>query len=487
LPTLTDVLEVNWIVLYFVYGLVFFVTGLVTGLQWRRQSQMELARPLPWLAAFGIAHGLNEWGYIFVPLQALYLDDTVVRLMVIAHLLLLAISFFFLFQFGIELLLSSRSRWRWVRAVPAATLLLWGVAVTLRGMLAQDPLNVLVAIGDGWSRYLLCFPGAVLSSIGLLRQAHQMREIDLAPTARYLTGASVAFATYAVAGGLMVPTAPVFLADRLNYALLDQSIHIPAPVFRSMCGLAMAFFVVRSLDVFQVETDRRLAEMEQAQILATDRERIGRELHDGIIQSIYAAGLNLEDARHLIVENPAQSQQRIQSVMAALNQTIEDIRRYIFDLQAVEQTRELEKILEDLVHDLRLDTMLEIDLEVTGQRCCWLDMQQVAHITQIAREALSNVVQHAEASHVTVSLSYLGYATRLTVADNGRGASLDSLGKDDHEYLSQGIANMQARARLMDGLLDLDSRPGEGFRLVLTIPCHNGETPVTALGSEVTA
>jgi signal transduction histidine kinase len=472
LPTLTDVLEVNWIVLYFVYGLVFFVTGLVTGLQWRRQSQMELARPLPWLAAFGIAHGLNEWGYIFVPLQALYLDDTVVRLMVIAHLLLLAISFFFLFQFGIELLLSSRSRWRWVRAVPAATLLLWGVAVTLRGMLAQDPLNVLVAIGDGWSRYLLCFPGAVLSSIGLLRQAHQMREIDLAPTARYLTGASVAFATYAVAGGLMVPTAPVFLADRLNYALLDQSIHIPAPVFRSMCGLAMAFFVVRSLDVFQVETDRRLAEMEQAQILAADRERIGRELHDGIIQGIYAAGLGLEHAHHLIAGQPDEAARQIQSVMDALNQTIQDIRNYIFDLRVAEQSRELESILENLVRDLRLDTMLEVDLEVAGQRSCWMNSQEVGHITQIAREALSNVVQHASASHVSVGLNYLGHATRLTISDDGQGIPADALENGGHQ--NQGIANMQARARMLGGSLDLESRPGQGLHLVLTIPCDNG-------------
>jgi signal transduction histidine kinase len=407
--------------------------------------------------------------------------------MVIAHLLLLAASFFALFQFGIELLLPRLPHHRWLRALPGAVLLLWGVGVSLWGVLAGEPLNILFAIGDAWSRYFLCFPGALLASLGLMHQARQMRSLNLERISLYLNGAAIAFAVYALVGGLMVPSAPVFPANWFNYALLDRIIHIPAPVFRSLCGMAIAFFVLRSLEVFQVETDRRLAEMEQAQILATDRERIGRELHDGIIQSIYAAGLNLEDARHLIVENPAQSQQRIQSVMAALNQTIEDIRRYIFDLQAVEQTRELEKILEDLVHDLRLDTMLEIDLEVTGQRCCWLDMQQVAHITQIAREALSNVVQHAEASHVTVSLSYLGYATRLAVADNGRGASLDSLGKDDHEYLSQGIANMQARARLMDGLLDLDSRPGEGFRLVLTIPCHNGETPVTALGSEVTA
>ena len=149
---LTQILEVNWIILYFVYGQVFFIMGLVTGLQWRRNSHMELARPLPWLAAFGIAHGLNEWGHIFIPLQALYLPDPVVRVMVIAHLLLLALSYFFLLLFGIEMVLPLLPGQEWLRAVPALVLILWGIAVALRGLVAQDPLNVLVAIGVVWAR-----------------------------------------------------------------------------------------------------------------------------------------------------------------------------------------------------------------------------------------------------------------------------------------------------------------------------------------------
>ncbi len=469
MTTFTEVLEVNWVILYFVYGLVFFVTGLVTGLQWRRGSHLELGRPLPWLAAFGIAHGFNEWGYIFVPLQALYLPDSVVRLMVIGHLLLLAVSFFFLCQFGLELLLSASSRHRWLRAVPAVILLLWGAAVFLRGMVAQESLNVLVAIADGWSRYFLALPGSILAHLGLLRQARLVREMGLSRIAIYLTAAAFAFALYALAGGLMVPTAPTFPANLLNYSWLDRTIHVPAPIFRSICGLAMAFFVARSLEVFQVETDRRIAEMEQAQLLADDRERIGRELHDGIIQNIYAAGLSLEEARHLVAENPEGAKRQIGSVMNALNQTIQDIRRYIFDLRTAEQTRELEMVLENLVRDLRLDTLLEVDLEVVGQRCCWLTTDEVAHVTQIAREALSNVVQHANASHVTVNLSYEGQSTRLAVTDNGRGLNLDA--QTGRDYLGQGLVNMQARARMLGGEIVLKGNAGGGLCLELTIPC----------------
>ena len=477
MSTLTEILEVNWIILYFVYGLVFFATGLVTALQWRRQSNLELARPLPWLAAFGIAHGLNEWGYIFVPLQALYLDDTVVRLMTIAHLLLLAASFFFLLQFGVELLLPFLSGHRWLRVLPGAMLLLWGGAVFLRGAIAQDSLSQLFTLADGWSRYLLALPGALLSSIGLFHQARYMRLMNLRRIAGYLTGAAIAFLVYALVGGLIVPAAPVLLAKYLNYDLLANTIQIPAPVFRSLCGLAMAFFLTRSLEVFQVETDRRIAQMERDQILTVDRERIGRELHDGIVQNIYAAGLGLQEAHHLVTEDAAAAQKQLRTVMEALDGTIHDIRRYIFDLQLAEQHHELETVLETLVRELRVETLLDVRLEVKGKRCCWLDSERVAHITQIAREALSNVVQHANATRVTVTLGYLGRATQLTVADNGRGMAQNASASN---HQGQGIANMRNRALMLGGDFVLDSKPGHGLRLELTIPCEASRNPELA-------
>lgn len=467
--TLTDILEVNWVILYFVYGQVFFITGLVTGLQWYRRSRLELARPLPWLAAFGLAHGLNEWGYIFIPLQAQYLPDPVVRLMIIAHLLLLAVSFFFLFQFGVELLLPAFPRRRWLRAVPAAVLVLWGLAVLLRGMWVQERLNVLFAIGDGWSRYFLCLPGSLLAHLGLLRQARRVREMGLRRIARYLVGAAVAFAIYGLVGGVVVPTAPVFPANLLNYALLDRTVHVPAPVFRSFCGLAMSFFVVRFLEVFEVERDRRIDEMEHAQLLTADRERIGRELHDGIIQNIYAAGLNLEDALHRLAQSPERARGQIQAVMGALDQTIQDIRNYIFDLQGDEVARDLESRLQELVQDLRLDTLLEVDLQIIGPRCCRPPQQLTAHFTQIAREALSNVVQHAQAGQAQVTLAYEGHQIRLVVADDGAGlepAILETAAPDGH-----GIPNMQARARLLGGELAIRSAGGQGTEVTVTAPC----------------
>jgi signal transduction histidine kinase len=348
-------------------------------------------------------------------------------------------------------------------------LLLWGLAVFARGAIAHDTLDMLVAIGDSWSRYFLALPGALLSSIGLFRQSRYMRLMELNRIANYLAGAALAFLIYALVGGLITPAAPVFPANLLNYDLWAATIQIPALVFRSLCGLAMAFFLTRSLEVFQVEIDRRIAQMERAQILTADRERIGRELHDGIVQNIYAAGLGLEEAHHLASEDPLAARTQIENVMEALNNTIQDIRRYIFDLQIAEQNRALETILENLVRDFRVETLLDVRLEVKGKRCCWLDSDQVSHVTQIAREALSNVVQHSDATQVTVTLSYLGSATQLIVADNGRGLNRNP---NNNHHQGQGIANMHSRALVLGGDLVLDSEPGQGVQIRLTIPCE---------------
>jgi signal transduction histidine kinase len=113
--------------------------------------------------------------------------------------------------------------------------------------------------------------------------------------------------------------------------------------------------------------------------------------------------------------------------------------------------------------------MLDVELEVQGQRCCWMSEQQVGHITQIAREALSNVVQHSGATHVVVSLGYTGDTTSLTVEDDGRGIPADPQPSEGHG--GQGVANMQARARMLGGELIMNRAQGGGLCLRLIVPC----------------
>jgi len=390
--------------------------------------------------------------------------------MVVAHLLLLAVSFFCLFQFGVKLLLPlfSRRQQRWLRALPGTVLAVWAAVLILLAVFTEAPLNVLVALGDGWSRYFMAFPAAILAHLGLLRQARQVRAMGLPRIAIYLTGAAVGFAFYALFGGLIVPASPFLLARTLNYDLINRTVQIPVPVFRSLCGLAIAIFVVRFLEVFEVETERLIADMERKQVLVADRERIGRELHDGIIQNIYSAGLVLEGADHLVDEDPGLARQRIRSAMGTLNEAIQDIRGYVLDLHGAAPRHELQAVLSKLANDLRLDTLLEVELSMTEPCRTQLTAQQTAHLSQIAREALRNIAEHANARHVAISLDCSDSVACLTVVDDGQGIDLESLSSNGH--MGRGIANMQARARLMGGQFSIESAPGKGMRLTVSTP-----------------
>jgi signal transduction histidine kinase len=469
----TDFFQLNWVILYFVYGQVFFVTGLVSALQGRRRSELELARSLHWLAAFGIIHGFNEWGYIFIPIQAAYLPAFLVVVSYILHLLVLATSFFCLFQFGMRLSRSVLSRW--ARALPSMVFILWCGVLILLAVLKTLSFDELLRLGNIFSRYGMALPGSALACLGFLRQARQVETMAMPRIARFLRGAAYTFAGYAIAGGLMVPAGPFPPASWLNYSTIIATIGIPVPVFRSICGLIMAYTITRSLEIFETEVERRIEAVERQRLLAEDRGRIGRELHDGIIQSIYATGLALEDTYHLVQEDPGRARKRIQSVMASLDRIIGDIRDYIFELHTVEESLELENELQALIRDIQVDTLLEAEFRVEGRRSCILSADAATQVTQIAREALSNVVQHAQAGHIVLGLRYGGDHLQLVVAEDGVGLK-ESL-QDINGRNGRGMTNLRERARLMGGRCEFVCPPEGGLTVIATVPCAL-ESPV---------
>jgi len=115
--------------------------------------------------------------------------------------------------------------------------------------------------------------------------------------------------------------------------------------------------------------------------------------------------------------------------MASLDRIIGDIRDYIFELRTAERSLELENELQSLVSDIRMDTLLEAEFRVEGRRCCTPPANVAAQLTQIAREALSNVIQHAQAKNVMLSLHYTGGHLQLMVAGNGVGLKDYPLGR----------------------------------------------------------
>lgn len=463
---MVDFFQTNRTIVFFVYGQAFFVLGLAVALQSRKHSQIALAKHLGWLAVFGVVHGVYEWAAVFIPIQETYLSVDAVNLLRLLQLALEAISFFALFQFGVELIaLQARKS---LRFVPTILFGVWLAAIIALQMLGNLSFTEFRNIGDAFARYLIGVPGAMVAAIGLWQQARAVNQMDLARIARYFRGAAIAFAAYALAA-FVAPRGNFFPASFFNYDLLLTTIGVPAAIFRAACGIAIAYLIIRGLEIFDVEAERRLEDALQARAVASDRERIGRELHDGIIQSLYGAGLTLEDAALTIDEDAARAKQKIASVIDALNRTIRDIRAYIVNLRSEVKPMDWQSRLADLVRLFRLQTLINTELKIDGAPRDGLDGTQCSEMLAIAREALINARKHARASRVEVKVIYRPTELELAIADNGNGFAPDAKRNANGEH--QGIRNMQERARLIGGKLEIDAAAGRGTTVRLIVPC----------------
>lgn len=471
---LAEFFHSNRVIVYFVYGEAFFVLGLALALQTRKHSQLALARRLWLLSTFGFVHAFYEWGTVFIPLQT-YLPDSVTGVLQFLQLVLGALSFLALFQFGVELILLGLNGSAWLSMVPPVIFVVWAMVTLTTESMTRTTLDAVLISGEVLARYILAVPGALAAALGLAWQAQQVREMDMPRIAQYFRAAAYAFGAYAVVSAI-VPRADYFPASVFNYDAVANTIGVPVPVFRALLGGTIAYLIIRGSEIFDVETDRMLEEIAQAQAVATDRERIGRELHDSIIQSLYAAGLMLEDASYTIDEDKARAQDRIRDVIGALNRTIRDIRRYILDLRGETNTGDLAGSLQELVRTFRLETLVDAEFHRYGSSPFPLTREECDHLLTITREALTNVTKHAQATRVDVTLQSTPAELELDIADNGVGFARN--GHDSSEAVPaptvmgehQGLRNMQERAEIIGATLTVDSVPGQGTTVRTVVP-----------------
>ncbi len=472
IEALRQFFELNRIIILFIYGLVFFVLGLAIALQSRSYSRLNLARALGWLAAFGLTHGLHEWGDIFIPIQATYLSPPFVRALQILQVILLAVSFTCLLQFGVSTLRPLRGRRRGLVVMPAAMLAAWALWFIALGLRLAPDVEAWLRQGSIFARYLLGFPGGLLSAYGLRHQAMtRIAPLGLPHIVGTLRVAGFALIGYAVFGGLIGPPGDFFPANVLNSETVVATIGVPPPVLRSLVGLIMTIAVIRALEVFDVEVERRIEKMEQAQIVAMERERIGRELHDNVIQGIYSAGLMIESARRQLNGHSALAP-ALDRAMVTLNEAISDLRRYIFELRPEERVTDLAEGLRRLAEDARLRSLVEVHLELDLPEGINLPPTRTGHILAITAEALSNVARHSHAHQAQVRAWSEDRHLRLVIQDNGVGFSPgDRTAKQDSgQGGGMGLRNMRDRARLLGGELTIESQPGQGTTVRLDVP-----------------
>jgi len=456
---LRDVLAANQLGLALLHGQAFFALGFSIVLLARRSARLEVARGLLLLAAFAFCEALVAWAPLWFASS-----DVLSPLSNWPRLLLLGAGYAFLLAFALQTQAPSE-RVQWQRWVPAgAVLALWLIGLAV-ARLAGASLEQVCLGGEIAARYGMALPGGLIGAWGLRRQAyHTIGRERLSLIRPPVRAARVALAAFAVFGGLIGPAALFFPASWFNQEMLLQTTGIPIPLLRGLCGIVVTYGIVRTLRIFLSEIELWVEGVERRQALTSERERIGRELHDGIIQSIFAAGLMLEAAQQGISEDPRMAHSQLQRAIGSLNQTIQDIRRYIFDLRGQMPGDDLETGLIKMLKDFRVNTLLETEFRMEGEDPQALGAERRRHVFQIARETLANVARHAQARRVEVYLKYDTNTMQLRISDDGVGLSALPIDK------GHGLRNIRERARLLDGTLDIDSAPDKGLTLTLTVP-----------------
>lgn len=197
-----------------------------------------------------------------------------------------------------------------------------------------------------------------------------------------------------------------------------------------------------------------------------ERVQLGRDLHDGLIQSIYAIGLGLGECRRLIQESPVEAEARLGKAINDLNSVIRDVRDFIVGLEPEAlKGQELKGALQSLVTTMSETHAAQFSFDIDSRAADRLTSRQATQLLQIAREAMSNSLRHARATSTSVALSMRNGCVQLEVQDDGAGFDMAARRDSGH-----GLRNIAARARELGASSEVVSAPGNGTRVLVTLP-----------------
>jgi PAS domain S-box-containing protein len=201
-----------------------------------------------------------------------------------------------------------------------------------------------------------------------------------------------------------------------------------------------------------------------------ERERISQDLHDGILQSLYAVGLGLEGCKPLLKEQPelvaTKFMATFDQTIGQLNHVMGEVRNFIAGLEShVIQGGEFPTALRTMVQTMSSSSRVKCQVRIDEAAARRLSTEQALHIINIVREGLSNALRHSQAARIVVSLRELVRTVRLSIRDDGIGFNTRSA-----QGVGHGLGNMAARAQKVRGSFTLQSKPWKGTKILLDLP-----------------
>lgn len=446
----------------------------------------------------------------------------------------LALSFILLIIFGVRLIYYSRveemeqeHRGSQYLVTLAATVLVlvWLLSIGLTWWLYHpEKLAFLNAI-DALTRYILGIPGALLAAWAIVLEQNTFTIRGMSFTGRDLLRAALALFFYGVIGQAFPKQSFLFPSNTINGDFFADTFGIPIQLFRALTAALMAVFVIRALRAFELESQQRLQSANEARLQAQqealqiqeqarwdteqlnqqlqlamqdlsrlyqelqareslrrdllhqvvtaqeqERQRIARELHDTTGQALTALGLGFAAASETVHANPQLASRQLGELKKLSMQTLDELRDLIGNLRpSVLDDLGLVPALQGQVREFTNRTGIYAELTLSGQRRR-LQPEIETIVFRLVQEALTNVFRHAAANHVTIQLVFKSDHLHLTIQDDGRGFDPAQALSPQAGRRPWGLLGMQERVSLVNGQWEIQSAPGQGTTISVTIP-----------------
>lgn len=486
------ILGVPYIVpIYFIYGLAFFSMGLLVAAEGGRASDVRLRRALPPLAGFGVVHAAHEWMemYVLMGHPASPLEMSIMSAMQLATL---AFSFISLAAFGSFLLADNEVKRRLILLIPIGLQAVWVFGLyDFRGEYAGQ---TLWNIADVWTRYTLAIPASILTAVGLVVQQRAFRRSGLIRFGQDALWAAITFAWYGLFGQLFVKATPLFPSTIINQQTFFELFGFPIQMFRAAVAVAAAVFVIRFLRAFQVETERKIADLQAAQLEESqqretmrgelfrrvvaaqeaERQRIARDLHDETGQSLTAIGMGLRGLAGKLSPRNKEALGTLHKLETLSADSLKELERLISDLRPSHlDDLGLSAALRWYAGRIQEHSRINVRVDILGEECNLEEATRIA-VFRIIQESLNNIIKHAHATNVNIHLQFEKKNVRIQVRDNGTGFDPGRVNRQRSNRPSLGLAGMQERAGLLGGTVSIQSRPGYGTQVEAVIPYQAG-------------
>lgn len=481
----------NLILVYFFYGLAFFSMGLLVALEGGRSSEERVRKALRPLAGFGLVHAAHEWiemsGYI-----AALGGHPISEAVSIFRFTTLAFSFVSLIAFGSFLLAKDEVAQRVSLLVPLGMEAIWVFGLMyIRGNVAPA---FAINVADVWTRYSLAIPASLLAAVGLIAQQRAFRRVGLVRFGQDALWAAVAFTWYGIVGQFFTRTSILPPSNVINDVLFLRLFGFPIQILRAVAASAAAFFVIRFLRAFQVETEQKIAGLQAARLKESqqrealrgelfrrvvaaqeaERQRIARDLHDETGQGLTAIGLGLRGLESRLSQNPENAAATLDQLQALTAESLKELQRLIADLRPSHlDDLGLSAALRWYAGKIEERSSLRVKVSIVGSEPEVEDTAKIATF-RIIQEALNNVVRHAEARNAGISLGFEATGMHVTIRDDGCGFDLERLDRmQSSSRPPLGLAGMRERAALLGGAVSIQSTPGAGTLIEAFVPYHN--------------